>query len=185
VEIDVARRELRASGVPVPIGGRAFEIIETLVKAAGQVVTKDDLMGQVWPGAIVEDNTLQVHISAIRKGRGACARLPRRSGSRRQLIVDVRGHSRLRGHAHLGLAEPGERKGQEDYFARKHEVETHGGRYSQDLMCIAGALLTFATTVTLHTADGNERSRHARDEMRSALWRFMTAIANRQAKGSR
>jgi predicted ATPase len=41
-----------------------------LVAAAGELVTKDDLMGLVWPGAIVEENTLQVHISAIRKALG-------------------------------------------------------------------------------------------------------------------
>jgi predicted ATPase/DNA-binding winged helix-turn-helix (wHTH) protein len=70
LEIDPGRRELRARGVTVPIGGRAFEIIEALVESAGQLVTKDDLMGRVWPGAIVEENTLQVHISAIRKALG-------------------------------------------------------------------------------------------------------------------
>src|SRR5260221_7601246 len=66
-EIDLVRRELRARGIPVPIGGRAFEIIEVLVQSAGELVTKNDLMGSVWPAAIVEDNTLQFHISAIRK----------------------------------------------------------------------------------------------------------------------
>src|SRR5258708_28777355 len=69
-EVDLARRELRARGVPVPIGGRAFEIIEGLVQSAGELVTKNDLMCSVWPGAIVEDNTLQFHISAIRKALG-------------------------------------------------------------------------------------------------------------------
>src|SRR5216684_7262251 len=69
-EVDLARRELRARGVPVPIGGRAFEIVEVLVRSAGEIVTKSDLMGRVWPGAIVEDNTLQFHISAIRKALG-------------------------------------------------------------------------------------------------------------------
>jgi DNA-binding response OmpR family regulator len=66
----LARRELRARGVPVPIGGRAFEIIEVLVQPAGELVTKNDLMDRVWPGATVEDNTLQFHISAIRKVLG-------------------------------------------------------------------------------------------------------------------
>src|SRR6266700_7441310 len=69
-EVDLARRELRARGVPVPIGGRAFEIIEVLVQAAGELVTKNDLMKRVWPGAIVEENTLWVHISAVRKALG-------------------------------------------------------------------------------------------------------------------
>src|ERR1700682_6389455 len=68
-EIDLGQRELRAHGVPVPIGNRAFEIISVLVQAAGKLVSKDDLMGRVW-GSIVEENTIQVHISAIRKALG-------------------------------------------------------------------------------------------------------------------
>ncbi len=63
-------RELRAHGKMVPIGGRAFEILETLAATPGQLITKDALFRQVWPGAVVEDNTLQVHISAIRKALG-------------------------------------------------------------------------------------------------------------------
>ena len=70
-EIDLARRELRAQGVPVPLGGRAFEIIEVLVGSAGELVTKDELMARIWPGATVEENTLQVHISALRKALGS------------------------------------------------------------------------------------------------------------------
>jgi non-specific serine/threonine protein kinase len=70
-EIDLALRELRARGVPVTIGSRAFEIIELLVMSAGKLVTKDDLMKKVWPGAIVEENTIQVHISAIRRALGS------------------------------------------------------------------------------------------------------------------
>ena len=69
-EIDLGQRELRAHGVPVPIGNRAFEIISVLVQSAGKLVSKDDLLGRVW-GAIVEENTIQVHISAIRKALGA------------------------------------------------------------------------------------------------------------------
>jgi predicted ATPase/DNA-binding winged helix-turn-helix (wHTH) protein len=69
-EIDLARRELRVLGSAVPIGGRAFEIIEALVEAAGQLVTKDELMSRVWSGAIVNDNALQVHISALRRALG-------------------------------------------------------------------------------------------------------------------
>jgi non-specific serine/threonine protein kinase len=68
-EIDLGQRELRAHGMPVPIGNRAFEIISVLVQSAGKLVSKDDLMGRVW-GAIVEENTIQVHISAIRKALG-------------------------------------------------------------------------------------------------------------------
>ena len=70
-QVDSRRRELRLRGAAVPIGIRAFEIIEALAQSAGQIVSKDDLMDRVWPGAVVEENTLQVHISAIRKALGS------------------------------------------------------------------------------------------------------------------
>jgi predicted ATPase/DNA-binding winged helix-turn-helix (wHTH) protein len=69
-EIDVSRRELRLQGIPVPLGSRAFEIIEVLVQAGGELVNKYDVMQAVWPGAVVEENTLHFQISAIRKALG-------------------------------------------------------------------------------------------------------------------
>ena len=62
-----ARRELMAHGVPIAIGQRAFEILLLLVSRSGQLVTKDELMAEVWPGVVVEENNIQVHISALRK----------------------------------------------------------------------------------------------------------------------
>ena len=70
-EIDLARRELRSHGKPVPLGGRAFDIIEILIRSAGELVTKDDLLSRVWPDVTVGDNTLQVHVWAVRKALGA------------------------------------------------------------------------------------------------------------------
>ena len=69
-EIDLARRELRVRGFPVPLGARAFEIIEVLAQSAGELVTKDELMNRIWPGAVVMENTLQVHAVAVRKALG-------------------------------------------------------------------------------------------------------------------
>ena len=69
--LDLSRRELRARGVSVPIGGRAFEILAILAQSGQELVGKDELMQRVWPGAIVEENTLQAHIAAIRKALGA------------------------------------------------------------------------------------------------------------------
>jgi len=69
-EIDLGRRELRSRGAPVPLGSRAFEIVEVLVGSASELVTKDHLMHRVWPGAIVGEGTLHVHVSAIRKALG-------------------------------------------------------------------------------------------------------------------
>src|ERR1700692_3802191 len=50
-EIDLGRRELRSRGIPVPLGGRAFEIVTVLVKSATELVTKDHMMERGWPGA--------------------------------------------------------------------------------------------------------------------------------------
>jgi predicted ATPase/DNA-binding winged helix-turn-helix (wHTH) protein len=69
-EVDLGRRELRSRGTPVALGNRAFEIVEVLARAGGQLVTKDDLMARIWPGAIVGDNTLHVHMAAVRKAFG-------------------------------------------------------------------------------------------------------------------
>jgi predicted ATPase/DNA-binding winged helix-turn-helix (wHTH) protein len=55
----------------VPVGGRAFEIIEVLAQSAGELVTKDELLDRIWPGAIVSENTLHVHAGAIRKALGS------------------------------------------------------------------------------------------------------------------
>ena len=68
--LDLRRRELLADGVPVLIGSRAFDVLAVLVEGGGQLVTKNDLMERVWPGAVVEESTIQVHISAIRKALG-------------------------------------------------------------------------------------------------------------------
>jgi len=70
-EIDLGRRELRSHGTPVALGHRAFEIIEVLARAEGRPVSKADLMQRIWPSVAIGDNSLQVHISAVRKVLGS------------------------------------------------------------------------------------------------------------------
>src|SRR6201999_2019374 len=69
-EIDLAKRELRSMGAPVPLGGRAFEIIAELVQADGELVSRNDLTERVWRGIFVDESALRVHIAAIRKAFG-------------------------------------------------------------------------------------------------------------------
>jgi len=69
-EVDLARRELRTRGAPVPIGERAFAIVEVLLAASGELVSKDELIRRVWAGVVVGENTLHAHISAVRKAFG-------------------------------------------------------------------------------------------------------------------
>jgi predicted ATPase/DNA-binding winged helix-turn-helix (wHTH) protein len=60
-------RELSVDGVPAAVGAKALDILATLVAAAGELVTKSELMERVWPGLVVEEHNIQVHISALRK----------------------------------------------------------------------------------------------------------------------
>src|SRR5215469_3766262 len=88
-EIDLARRELRAQGAAVSLGSRAFEILELLVQSAGDLVSKGTLIHRVWQGAVAEENTLQFHISAIRKALGPDREMLRTvSGRGYQLLGD-------------------------------------------------------------------------------------------------
>src|SRR5262252_4900777 len=64
------RRELLADGRPVELGGRAFDMLIALIDAGGSVLSKDDLMHQVWPGQIVEESNLPSQISVLRKALG-------------------------------------------------------------------------------------------------------------------
>jgi predicted ATPase/DNA-binding winged helix-turn-helix (wHTH) protein len=70
-EIDLCRRELRANGLVVPIGGRSFDIIEVLIGSPGRLLRKCELIAAVWPDRAVGPTTLAFHISAIRKAFGA------------------------------------------------------------------------------------------------------------------
>jgi TolB-like protein len=65
--LDLGQRELRRDGVRLPLGSRAFDILCVLATANGEIVSKDELMSRVWPGLVVEENNIQVHVSALRK----------------------------------------------------------------------------------------------------------------------
>lgn len=61
------QRELLLGGVPVELGSRAFDLLLALVRRHGQLLSKDQLMAEVWAGKVVEENNLQAQISALRK----------------------------------------------------------------------------------------------------------------------
>lgn len=62
-----AERLLIGPEGPVELSARSFDILDTLLSKPNEVVGKGDLFDTVWPGLVVEENTLQVHISALRK----------------------------------------------------------------------------------------------------------------------
>ena len=66
-ELQPSQRRLLVDGQPVTLGARAFDMLLVLIERAGQLVSKHDLLALVWPGLVVEENNLQVQISALRK----------------------------------------------------------------------------------------------------------------------
>lgn len=59
--------KLICGGAPVDLKRKAFDILCVLADAQGALVTKDELLSRVWPDDAVEENNLQVHVSALRK----------------------------------------------------------------------------------------------------------------------
>ena len=65
------RRQLLADGRPIPLGGRAFDVLIALIEASGAVVSKDELLKVAWQGRIVDESRLAGEIVALRKAFGA------------------------------------------------------------------------------------------------------------------
>jgi TolB-like protein len=52
---------------PVELSDRSFDILVLLLNKPNELVGKAEIFDAVWPGIVVGENTLQVHISALRK----------------------------------------------------------------------------------------------------------------------
>lgn len=69
-EFDQARFELRVAGLPVDVERRALEVLAYLLRHAGEVVTKDELLREVWAGRITVDKVLPNAINKLRRALG-------------------------------------------------------------------------------------------------------------------
>lgn len=72
-ELRADERQVLARDAPLVLGGRAFDLLTTLVERRDRVVSKEELMALVWPGVVVEENNLTVQISTLRRHLGAKA----------------------------------------------------------------------------------------------------------------
>jgi predicted ATPase/DNA-binding winged helix-turn-helix (wHTH) protein len=64
-------RQLIGPAGPIELSTRSFDILAAILDRPGELVEKSYLLETVWPGTIVEENTLHVHVSALRKALGA------------------------------------------------------------------------------------------------------------------
>jgi predicted ATPase/DNA-binding winged helix-turn-helix (wHTH) protein len=62
-----AQQLLLEADKAVQIGSRALQILVFLVERAGGLVSRDELVGGVWPDTVVGEGSLRVHIAALRK----------------------------------------------------------------------------------------------------------------------
>jgi DNA-binding winged helix-turn-helix (wHTH) protein len=65
-----SERRLTKGDVRVELSGRAYDILVTLLSRPNEVVSKTDLIAQVWPGITVEEGSLRFHVAGLRKALG-------------------------------------------------------------------------------------------------------------------
>ncbi|MBD0371361.1 MAG: winged helix-turn-helix domain-containing protein [Pyrinomonadaceae bacterium] len=65
--LDTTVRRLSRDGRPISLTSKIFDMLLLLVKKRGQLVTKEELMEELWPDRFVEQNNLTVHMTMLRK----------------------------------------------------------------------------------------------------------------------
>ena len=184
-ELIPRERLLIVDGAPRSITPKAFDVLQMLVERAGHLVTKHELFDAVWRQVVVEENNLQVQISALRRilGRGAIATVP---GRGYRFTLELQGRE-VPDHA-ARAAPPAPAAAPEsasnvpalatpligrddDIAALTHLLQTHR------LVTITGAggigKTRLAQAVALAVAgDGQDRFRHG------AVWVELAAVSN-------
>ena len=79
-ELQPVERRLLVDGQPAALGGRALDVLITLMAQPDHLVSKNELLDRVWSGLVVEEANLQMQISNLRKvlGNEAIATVPGR-----------------------------------------------------------------------------------------------------------
>jgi len=75
--LDPLDKRLRRGPKAVPLTPKAFDVLHDLVRHPGRLVTKRQLLDDVWPGVHVGDAVLKVYVREIRRALGDAAHAPR------------------------------------------------------------------------------------------------------------
>ncbi|MDQ1492383.1 MAG: hypothetical protein QOJ23_4897 [Actinomycetota bacterium] len=88
VEVDPATRTCRKGGEAVKLTARELSVLEYLMRRAGEVVSKPDILDHVWDFAYAGgDNVVEVHVSALRRKLGPAVVETVRGGGYRVPVV--------------------------------------------------------------------------------------------------
>jgi len=75
-ELEPRERRLRRFGQPLALTPKAFDMLVLLVRHAGHIQSKDELMSALWPRGFVDEATLTNHVWQIRRALGDTAKTP-------------------------------------------------------------------------------------------------------------
>lgn len=104
--VDLSEKTLLKNGVPIRLTPKALDTLAVLIRNAGRLLEKDELMQEIWQDRFVEEGNLAFNVKVLRKALGDNAANPRfietvqRRGYR--FIADVR---RVRHANGKGLAQ--------------------------------------------------------------------------------
>jgi len=87
--LDLDRLSLRGPAGEAELRPKCFEVLRHLVNHAGRLVTKDALMGAVWPDVTVTDDSLTRCISEVRRALGDEGQKLLKTVSRRGYMLDA------------------------------------------------------------------------------------------------
>ena len=68
--IDAAERLLRRGGELIPLPPKVAGTLLVLVRNAGRMVEKSELLAEIWPDTFVEEGALTRNVSLLRKTLG-------------------------------------------------------------------------------------------------------------------
>ncbi len=77
LHVDTDRRQATLDGVPLQLSRREFDLLSFLAANAGRVVHRRELLAEVWHQSYGDDQTIDVHLSWLRRKLGESAASPR------------------------------------------------------------------------------------------------------------
>jgi DNA-binding response OmpR family regulator len=77
LQIDVLRRQAVLDGTPLDLTRREFDLLSFLAARPGVVVARRELLSEVWQQSYGDDQTIDVHLSWLRRKLGETAARPR------------------------------------------------------------------------------------------------------------
>ena len=77
MRLDPATRQVWRDGVEVSLSRKEFDLLHALMRRAGHVVSREDLMAQVWQTTFfTSSKTIDVHLGWLRRKLGDNAQRP-------------------------------------------------------------------------------------------------------------